>query len=508
MGLAGMADDLKPRREEDDSEEYESLFESFQSREERPQKKKKKAESTEKGGLLGFFRSLTGRRKASEQRRESAEQAMDADSEEDTARAPVFTGLDGEMDIETARESLLVGLEEEEEEEQKQKSSPARERKSRQGLAKRLGLKRGQALVLGLLMVMVLLVYVAFGIIVVRSRSQWAASLATVEPTVIATLPEEAGAGSAAPSPSPSPTSDEESEGATKPTVTPTITPTPTPQPSVATRFDLQVMRNPTDLDLRVERGLEYLRLGAPEEAVLDFEYVVNQDFEYAEAHLGLGRAYYLLRRWGEAEEELGTAISLNEDLEDAHFWLGKLFYLQGAYEESAQEFDWAAEINPENPRNETWLARAAVENVDLTEAQGAVERALSLDDRYPLAYVARAEAEVLAENYESAQGDLLYAKDLAPYNFEVLNALARLYAEHFPERVGEAEQLAQQALNWATWSMDEARALHTLGRVRLVQGRREDALEVLAQASDQATVDGAVALPELVEDFDRALAP
>jgi hypothetical protein len=55
---------------------------------------------------------------------------------------------------------------------------------------------------------------------------------------------------------------------------------------------------------------------------------------------------------------------------------------------------------------------------------------------------------------------------------------------------------------------MDEARALHTLGRVRLVQGRREDALEVLAQASDQATVDGAVALPELVEDFDRALAP
>ncbi len=499
-----MADDLKPRREEDDSEEYESLFESFQSREERPQKKKKKVESTEKGGLLGLLRSLTGRRKAGEQRRKSAEQDVDAASEEDT-RAPVFTGLDGEMDIETARESLLVGLEEEEEE---QKPSPAREKKSRQGLAKRLGLKRGQALVLGLLMVMVLLVYVAFGIIVVRSRSQWAASLSTVEPTMVATLPEEVGAGDAAPSLTPSPTSDEESEEATKPTVTPTITPTPMPQPSVATRFDLQVMRNPTDLDLRVERGLEYLRLGAPKEAALDFEYVVDQDFEYAEAHLGLGRAYFLLRRWGEAEAELGTAISLNENLEDAHFWLGKLNYLQGEYEESAQEFDWAAEINPENPRNETWLARAAAENVDLTEAQGAVERALALDDRYPLAYVARSEAEVLAENYENAQGDLLYAKDLAPYNFEVLNALARLYAEHFPERVGEAEQLAQQALNWTTWSMDEARALHTLGRVYLAQNRREDALEVLAQASDQATVDGAIALPELLEDFDRALAP
>jgi len=267
-------------------------------------------------------------------------------------------------------------------------------------------------------------------------------------------------------------------------------------------------MHNPTDLDLRQKRGEEYLRLKACQEAVWEFQYILDQDKEHAAAHLGLGRAYFFLLRWEDAEAELGTAISFDDELEDAHFWLGKLLYLEGRYEASMREFDWAAEINPDTPRNEAWLARAAVKNDDLTEAQGAAERAISLDDREPLAYVARAEAEILAENYEAAQGDLLYSKDLAPHNFEVLNALARLYTDHFEERLGEAERIAQQAQNWATWSVDEARAVHTLGRVYLAQGRKEAALETLARASDLARVDGEVAIPEIMTDFDRAVAP
>jgi tetratricopeptide (TPR) repeat protein len=498
-----MSDDLKPRRREDeDSEEYESLFESFQQREETTETESA-SQSSEKKGLLEILRSLVGRRESGKKRRERVEEASTAPAGSETSeRPPVFVSEEGEMDIEAARESFLADLEEEETEEK----ASSEKKKAGGGIPARLGLSTFQAGVLGVLLILVLLVYGALGFIVIRTRSQWSTALASPEPILTTPSVEAVTANTETPAASPSP--DEEAEEANVPAVTSTPLPTPTPQPSVPTRFDLQVMRNPTDLDLRQKRGEEYLRLEAYQEAVREFQYLLDQDEKRAAAHLGLGRAYFFLRRWEDAEAELGTAISFNEDLEDAHFWLGKLFYLQGRYEMSMREFDWAAEINPDNPRNEAWLARAAVKNDDLTEAQGAAERALSLDDRSSLAYVARAEAEALAGNYDNAQGDLLYAKDIAPHNFEVLNALARLYTDHFSERLAEAERIAQQAENWATWSIDRARAMHALGRVYLAQGRKEAAREALARASDLATVDGEIAIPGIVTDFDRAVAP
>ena len=497
-----MSDDLKSRRREDDSEEYESLFESFQQREEIAEPENTPA-SSQKKSVLEMLRSLMGRRESGKKRREKVEKASTASAEPETLEpAPVFVSEDGEMDIEAARQSFLSDLEEEE----AKAKAASDKKKAAGGLQARLGLSALQAGVLGVLMILVLLIYGALGFIVIRTRSQWATALASPEPALTTPPVEEVTASVETLAPSPSP--EEGAEGSDTPAATSTPLPTPTPQPSVPTRFDLQVMHNPTDLDLRQKRGEEYLRLKAYQEAVWEFQYILDQDKERAAAHLGLGRAYFFLLRWEDAEAELGTAISFDDELEDAHFWLGKLLYLEGRYEASMREFDWAAEINPDTPRNEAWLARAAVKNDDLTEAQGAAERAISLDDREPLAYVARAEAEILAENYEAAQGDLLYSKDLAPHNFEVLNALARLYTDHFEERLGEAERIAQQAQNWATWSVDEARAVHALGRVYLAQGRKEAALETLARASDLARVDGEVAIPEIMTDFDRAVAP
>lgn len=501
-----MSDDLEPRRrEEDDADAFESLFESFQQGAEAPELESEEESSSK--GVFDKLRSLLGRRKAGKKRREQVEQASQVSAQaQDVEGAPVFIGADGQLDIEATRESLLGDLEEEET--ASTEASAEREREKEGGFLKRLGLSTFQAGCLGFLLIAVLGVYGALGVIIVGNRSQWLPALASPVPTLTPLSTGDLGMATEisqlSPSPSLSPTPDEEEPD--EPEMTATSIPTPTSQPFVSTRFDLQVMRNPTDLDLRQQRGEEYLRLKAYEDAAREFEYILSQETERATAHLGLGQATFFLRRWGEAEAELGTAISFDEDLEDAHFWLGLLLYLQGRYETSMREFDWAAEINPEHPRNEAWLARAAVEQGQLSEAQGAVERALGLDEEYPLAYVARAEAAALVEDYESAQGDLLYARDLAPHDFEVLNALARLYGDHFPARLSEAEQIAKQAQNWATWRIDEARALHALGRAYLAQGRKEAALDVLAEASDLASVEGATALPQIMADFDRAI--
>lgn len=296
------------------------------------------------------------------------------------------------------------------------------------------------------------------------------------------------------------------------PSATPTPTePTPTPVvlPSVSTRFDLQVLRSPTNVDLRLQRGDEYLRLRAYPLALADFEEARTLAPDRAEVYLGLGKSYFYLRRWDEAEKSLGSAISFNADLSEPHFWLGRLCFYEGRYDLAIRELDQAAELTP-YAEAEAWLALAYLHQTppNLEEANGAVTRALAQDEKLPMVYLARAWLRVAQQDLDSAQADFLYAQGLAPYDFEVLNALARFYADYRPERLAEAERLAQQAYNWAQGDLQQAIALHTLGRIYLTQGRKEDAKQVLSQAADLATADGKIALPELAKDVERAFAP
>lgn len=298
-----------------------------------------------------------------------------------------------------------------------------------------------------------------------------------------------------------------EGPSATPASVEPTAT--PVVLPSVSTRFDLQVLRSPTNVDLRLQRGDEYLRLRAYPLALADFEEARTLAPDRAEVYLGLGKSYFHLRRWDEAEKSLGSAISFNADLPEPHFWLGCLYFYEGRYDLAIRELDQAAELTP-YAEAEAWLALAYLHQTppNLEEADGAVKRALAQDEKLPMAYLARAWLRVAQQDLDGAQADFLYAQGLAPYDFEVLNALARFYADYRPERLVEAERLAQQAQNWAQGDLQQAIALHTLGRVYLAQNRKEDAKQVLSQAADLATADGKIALPELAKDVERAFAP
>ncbi len=287
-------------------------------------------------------------------------------------------------------------------------------------------------------------------------------------------------------------------------------TPTPPPSAAVTTQYDAQVRAEPNNVELRLKRGQIHLDLQAYEAALEDFEHVISLEKERAEAYVGMGKAYFHLQRWADAESALSTAISFNEQLPMPHFELGILYYFEGRYEEAFRQFDWAAELDPTFLEAEAWLAITAARMDDEVEAMGAAQRALALDETDPLAYVAHSWALRTQDppSLEEAQADLLYAQGLEPYGFEVLNALARYYADHRPERLVEAEQLARYAINWSKNDWQRARALHTLGRVYLAQGRKADARQVLGEASALATSGGRVIFVELSQDLDRAVAP
>lgn len=382
----------------------------------------------------------------------------------------------------------------------KRASAPVKVKKPKRARAKGKGLKPMQLLILLLLGLVIVVAYLFLASTIRKNLPATPSGGETVAPitTSDAALVDAVTPTSAPPAATRTP----------GPTRTPT--PTPTPAPPVATQFDRNVNANPDNVDMRLQRGAEYLRLGAYTAALEDFEHARSVDEKRSDVHIGIGWANYQLRDWPAAENAFLMALALNPSLPEAHFGIGMLYYLQGRYREAAKEFDQAAEIDPGYAEAEAWLAIAAAQADDAGEAMAAAGRAINITEKSAIVYIARSWAYRVQSppNIDAAQGDLLYAQKLDPYNFELLVALSRFYTDYRPEFLAEAEQLGHYAIQWAKGDLERARALHALGHTYLAQDRKDDAKKTLAQAADLTTYQGQVLLFGVIEDLDRALAP
>ncbi len=478
------------RRDDD----FDDLFEFVNEESDGGEKDKKTAQH--RMGFGAFFARIRARRKAHEGGKKSQTASTEAPLD---AVAPPLPDLQGDdlwlQEAETATEPAEIAPNE--------TSRPPTRRESKpRPTPKRSSfwhnLSRGQRLILGLLMLAVLIVYLLLGWTVFTSTRR----AAPPAPTLAVVAP----AGTPMTTWETPPDVESIEEESTQPTATPT--PTPPPFAAISTKYDLQVYQHPDDLTLRLKRGAEYLRLRAYEAAIADFKYALSLDEKNAEAWVGLGEAYFYLRRWKEAEKAFQTAIAFDEHLALAHSKLGYLYYWWGRYLQAAREFAWAAELNPDDVQAWSYEAMAYAQAGEVEKAKTAVETAFTLDENYPQAYIARAWVRALEGDQDDALADLLYARELAPHDFTVLDALARFYAEAMPERAIEGERIILQAMNWTRWDLEKAEALQTLGRLYLAEGRIEEARKAFTEASDLATADGRVVLPGLTEDLDKTLSP
>ena len=120
------------------------------------------------------------------------------------------------------------------------------------------------------------------------------------------------------------------------PTVTLTLEPAFTPTPYItvepttilATSNTVVVEITPTPpstLLFRYTRGVRYLEVGAPEEAISEFTLVIKMVPDFAQAYHGRGLAYYQKEIYDKAMEDYNKAIELKPDLADAFKDRGKL---------------------------------------------------------------------------------------------------------------------------------------------------------------------------------------
>ncbi len=295
--------------------------------------------------------------------------------------------------------------------------------------------------------------------------------------------------------PDPSPT-------ATEPP-TPTPTPSPTPK-SPPTDLDQTITEDPENPYPRIERGYTYLAQALYEAAHDDFDAALALNDTLPRAYLGRGQARFYLKEWSAAMADFEQAITFNPDLADAYAWQGYLHYHRREYASAIDAMRQAIEIDTAHgeadPLKYIHLGHALRESGRPASAIAEYNTALTLTPHDVRAHIGKAFAQSDLGDMEAMQVNLSHAMSAAPFDPVALNGRAWLYAQHTPQRMFEAQQLAQQAAERATTDIDRARYLYTLAWITYRQNYHERAIAILEEAAALATVEGEIVYDEILE--------
>jgi len=105
----------------------------------------------------------------------------------------------------------------------------------------------------------------------------------------------------------------------------------------------------PNDYEQFLKMGKDRLKAGDYKAACDSFEQAVRYNDSASDGHLGLGMAYFYLRKDANAENELNKVIELNSKSSEAYALLGELYYRKDNFEKAAAHWEKAIELNPSN---------------------------------------------------------------------------------------------------------------------------------------------------------------
>ena len=103
------------------------------------------------------------------------------------------------------------------------------------------------------------------------------------------------------------------------------------------------------NLDRRCDQAMELKNQGRYDEAMAEFQHVLESSPGHAPAHLGLGLVYCFVGRFDESLEELRLAVQYAPDWPDGHLNLAKTYAMLGMYDEARTEFNRVLELHPDN---------------------------------------------------------------------------------------------------------------------------------------------------------------
>ncbi len=160
-------------------------------------------------------------------------------------------------------------------------------------------------------------------------------------------------------------------------------------------------------------------------------------------ASLAFIKGYYDWE-WEAAERDFLRAIELNPSLAIAHYWYSWQLALFGRMDEAMAEHKLAREADPLNPLNTAWLGWLYYWEGRYDEAEDEARRSLELDPNFPVGHFVLGEVHAVRGMYDEAVAVARQAVEVAP------------------------------AWRWI------------LGRIYALVGRRDDALQIVAELEEQ----------------------
>ena len=117
-----------------------------------------------------------------------------------------------------------------------------------------------------------------------------------------------------------------------------------------AFQYEKALEMDPAIIHTRSKVAHLYLLHGRAEKAYDRFHEIIDYDFEYAPAYIGMGRALLQLGSDSEAEQEFRQALVFDPRLWEAHNYLGIILDRRQLHGAAIQEYEKALTIQPQQP--------------------------------------------------------------------------------------------------------------------------------------------------------------
>jgi tetratricopeptide (TPR) repeat protein len=105
----------------------------------------------------------------------------------------------------------------------------------------------------------------------------------------------------------------------------------------------------PENPALQYRKGLAFVIGGMNEEAVRQFQFVLEKNPEFAPACEGLGRACFQMKDYEKAEKHFRKAVHYDFNLWQSHNYLGNIYDYQGKYEMAIEAYYAAIAVKPDD---------------------------------------------------------------------------------------------------------------------------------------------------------------
>ena len=178
-------------------------------------------------------------------------------------------------------------------------------------------------------------------------------------------------------------------------------------------------------------RGMRAIQLGLYDEAIADFQRILQLNPQSAEAYCELGAVYRFKEKTDDALEAYLRALELPASPRThgvAHVCLARLYHSQGRFTDAENHGQRAVALLPQNAEPFFRLADTYLQRGRLALAQQTYQQALALDTNLSPVYQGLGKIAFLQNKLEEASLYYQKALALAPYHAETHYNLALVY--------------------------------------------------------------------------------